>query len=112
MSPDPPLACSLDAVERTRRLAQIRAVGRDSLLSASPQGRMRFRRDPATQERLEAIIAAESQCCPFLGFDLVRSSGELVLTITARDGAELLAQDLVDAFAAGTRERVRRAGHG
>ena len=103
MSPDTPLACSLDTAKRPRRLAQIRTVGRDSLLSVGPQGTLRFSNDLGSRERLEAIIAAESRCCPFLSFDLARSAGELILTITAPDGAEPLAQDLVDAFAAGAR---------
>jgi hypothetical protein len=52
-----------------------------------------------TRERLEGIIAAESACCSFLGFDLGDDAGELVLTVTAPEGAEPLAFDLVNAFA-------------
>jgi len=40
-------------------------------------------------------------CCPFLTFDLRERAGELLLTITAPDGAEPLARELVGAFAAG-----------
>ena len=111
MSPDTPIACSLDSADLPGRLAQISAVGRDSLLSITPEG-MHFRNDPATRERVEAIIAAESECCPFLSFDLVRGPNGLILTIAAAEGAEPLAQALVDAFAAGTQEGVRRAGEG
>jgi MerR family copper efflux transcriptional regulator len=99
MTPGPPIACSLDADEREDRLRQIRAVGRDSLLSVSPEGSLRFRADEATRERVQDVIAAESHCCPFLDFDLREDGGELVLTVSAPDGAEPLALDLIGAFA-------------
>jgi MerR family copper efflux transcriptional regulator len=98
MTADIPIACSLDSEERPRRLRQIRAVGEDSFLSVSPEGRLRFRADEATRKRLEDIVAAESRCCPFLGFDLSEDGGELMLTISAPQGAEPVASDLVDAF--------------
>lgn len=93
------IACSLSAAELPGRLAEISAVGKDALLSVSSDGALRFRADETTRRRLEAIIAAESLCCPFLSFDLGEYAGALVLTIDAADGAEPLARDLVDAFA-------------
>jgi len=99
MTTDPQIACSLSADELPTRLAEIGAIGRDSLLSVSPTGVLRFRADQATRGRLEDIIAAESACCSFLDFELREDAGELVLTITAPAGAEPLAVDLVNAFA-------------
>jgi hypothetical protein len=99
MTSDPQIACSLSADELPKRLAEIRAIGRDSLLAVSPEGALRFRADQATRARLEAVIAAESACCSFLDFDLRERNGELVLTIAAPEGAEPLAFDLVNAFA-------------
>lgn len=95
----PPIACSLDADERLTRLAEIRAIGDDALLSEGPDGALRFRRDEATRARLETMIAAESRCCSFLSFDLQEAADELVLRISAPEGAEPLAADLVNAFA-------------
>jgi hypothetical protein len=100
MSPDTPIACSLSADELPQRLAEIRAIGKDALVSVRPDGTLRFRAGESTRRRLEAIIAAESQCCAFLGFELNADEGELALTIVAPDGAEPIAADLVDAFAA------------
>jgi hypothetical protein len=100
MSTDPVIACSLSGEELPQRLAEVRAIGRDALMSVSAEGVLRFRADEGTRGRLEAIIAAESCCCPFLSFDLREQAGALVLTITAPDGAEPLALDLVNAFAA------------
>jgi len=98
MSSDTPIACSLNAEELPRRLAEIRAIGEDSLLGVDEAGALRFRNDEATRARLEAIVAAESECCSFLAFDL-RTSGEaLELRITAPQGAEAVADELVAAF--------------
>jgi hypothetical protein len=99
LTTDPQIACSLSADELPKRLAEMAAIGKDSLVSVSPEGVLRFRGDRATRERLEAIIAAESACCSFLGFDLRGEAGELVLTVTAPEGAEPLAFDLANAFA-------------
>jgi hypothetical protein len=99
MTPETPIACSLSADELPRRLAEMRAIGRKSLLSVDPEGTLRFRADDATRRRLRDVIAAESRCCGFLGLDLREDRGGLTLTITAPEGAEPLASDLVDAFA-------------
>jgi len=100
MTTEPVIACSLSSDELPERLAEVRAIGRDALLSVSAEGVLRFRADDRTRARLEAIIAAESSCCPFLSFDLREHAGALVLTVAAPDGAEPLAFDLVNAFAA------------
>ena len=100
MNMETPIACSLSSDELPKRLAEMSAIGRDALLGVTPEGALRFRADQPARARLEAIIAAESQCCSFLRFRLAERSGELVLSVTAPEGAEPLARDLVDAFAA------------
>ena len=101
MDPDAPIACSLSGDELPERLAELSAIGMEALLSVRPDGALSFRADAATRASLEAVIAAESQCCSFLKFDLRERAGELVLTISAPEGAEPLVIDLVRAFAAG-----------
>jgi MerR family copper efflux transcriptional regulator len=100
MNKDVPIACSLDADELPKRLAELQAIGRDALLSVDPDGVLRFRADESIRARLEAIVAAESRCCPFLSFDLREQAGELLLWIRAPEDAEPLASDLAGAFAA------------
>lgn len=107
MTRDVQLACSLKAADLRERLATIRSIGKDALHSVSPEGVLRFRADRATRERLDAAIAAESACCPFLAFDLREDAGELVLTITAPEGGEVVASELVNAFAAGPQRPAR-----
>jgi hypothetical protein len=93
-----PIACSLGVDELPARLAQIRAIGDDALIGVTSEGTLRFRAGDTIRERLEAIIAAESQCCSFLHFELAGDGRELVMSVTAPEGAEPLAQGLVDAF--------------
>jgi len=102
MSKDIPIACSLSADELPRRLGELSAVGTDALLSVDAGGVLRFRADERTRARLEAIVAAESRCCSFLSFDLSEQAGALALTITAPEGAEPLALDIVNTFVAKT----------
>ena len=96
---DLPLACSLDAPALEERLAEMRTLGRDSLIAADEPGVVRFRATPDSRARLERIVAAEAECCAFLGLDLRQQRGELRLTISAPEGAESVAAGLVEAFA-------------
>ncbi len=99
MTSETPIACTLSAAERSARLAEIEALGRDALIGAGADGPLRFRNDPAIRARLGAIVAAESQCCPFLDLELSAGHAELRLAIRAREEAEPVARELVDAFA-------------
>jgi hypothetical protein len=99
-SSENPIACALTAAEMPERLAELRSIGADALLST--RGRtLRFRADDRTRARLEAAVTAESECCAFLRFDLHEENGELALTIGAPSGAEPIADDLVAAFQGG-----------
>ena len=101
MNTDPPIACSLTAAELPARLAEMRAVGERSLLSAehTDDGAvLRLRSDAGMRARVEALVQAESECCPFLAFDLGESEDALVLTIRSPDEGRAVVQDLVAAF--------------
>lgn len=93
-----PLACSLDGPALGERLAEMRAVGRESLIAADPVGNLRFRASPAVRRRLERIVAAEAECCAFLSLELSERDGELQLAVAAPEGAEPVAAALVEAF--------------
>ena len=96
---DLPLACSLDAQSLERRLAEIRALGRDAFLGMTAEGELRFRGAPQTKRRLERVVAAEAECCEFLSFHLREQAGELRLRIEAPEGAEPVATELSATFA-------------
>ena len=61
-------------------------------------GTLRFRANGDTRARLEAIVAAEAECCPFLNMDLREEAGALVLEIRAPQGAEPVVAEMVSAF--------------
>jgi len=99
MSSDLPIACSLSASELPRRLAELGAIGREGLRAVEPDGVLRFAAVPSLRERLEAVIAAELECCPFLEFELHEDGGGLLLSIAGPEEAEPFVRELIDAFA-------------
>jgi len=96
---DLPIACTLDGPALAERLAEIRAVGRDAFVAVDGDGTLVFHATPEARRRLERIVAAEAECCPFLRLDLSQTDDELRLTIAAPEGAELVRTELVAAFA-------------
>jgi hypothetical protein len=99
-----PLACSLSATELPGRLREMAVLGADALVDAGTEQRgtrawLRFAAADGIRRRVEAIVAAESQCCPFLTMRVGDEPGAVVLTIAAPEGAEPLLAELVGAFA-------------
>lgn len=104
MPPEIPIACTLGATEARARLAELAAIGRAALLGTTTAGRratLRFRPRTRVRERLEAIVAAEADCCGFLDLSLSDAPGAVMLHIAAPPGAEGAVADVVAAFAAG-----------
>jgi hypothetical protein len=96
-----PITCSLGAGDLKQRLADITAIGEESLIDyAAASGRhvLRFRSDAATRKRLEQIVAAEKRCCPFLDLSLEGRAGELILSITSPRDSRGVADELARAF--------------
>jgi hypothetical protein len=101
MPADPPVACSLTAAEMPKRLAEMASIGDSSLITARRADALavlRFRAAADTRERLEAVVAAESECCAFLSMELREEPNALELRIAAPDGAEPVIDQLVAAF--------------
>jgi hypothetical protein len=97
------MACSLEAGELVQRLQRIARIGSRSWLGTDSDGRrhsLSFRDDQTTRSELEAVIAAERECCSFLELTLDQAGGELVLTIDAGVEGEPIAAGLAQAFAA------------
>lgn len=86
MTDEAPIVCSLEERELQDRLDEVAALGAECLLGHEIEGerhRLRFRADEETRRRLEALVAAEAECCPFLDLLLVDGGEELVLTVSA-----------------------------
>lgn len=106
MTTDLPIACSLGATELPERLAEMAAIGRDSLIETDTtpvRAQLRFHDRAGTRERLEAVVAAESRCCAFLRMSVRSEHDAVALTIEAPAGAEPVLAELVAAFADGGR---------
>jgi hypothetical protein len=103
MSKDLPIACSLTGAELPARLAEMAALGRDALIDRRVEGRsarLRFAAGAGAgvRERVDAIAAAESECCAFLTLTVADEPDAVVLRIDAPEGAEAVMVELVDAF--------------
>ena len=93
-----PIACTLTATQMADRRAEMAAIGRAALLGA--RAVVRFRADAETRRRLEAIVAAEAECCAFLDLALRDQDDALALTIGAPPEARPVRDELVAAFGA------------
>ena len=105
MAADLPIACSLTASQLPARLAEIAALGAAALIDADHEGdraELRFTAGADVRRRVDAIVAAESQCCAFLDMCVTEAPGAIVLTIRAPEGAESVLAELVDAFGDGS----------
>jgi hypothetical protein len=76
-------------------------LGRAALIDARTEptrAQLRFVAGSGVRARVEAIVAAESQCCAFLTMRVSDEPETVVLTIDAPEDAELVLAELVDAF--------------
>lgn len=102
MSRPLPIACTLNATDLRERGAELRALGGDGLLDLAEHDDhtvLRFRADPEIRTRVEAIVAAESECCAFLDFRLDHEADASVLTISAPNGGAEVVRELAAALA-------------
>jgi hypothetical protein len=96
-----PIACSLNASELNARLAEMADLGRAALIDARTEptrAELRLAAGAGVRARVEAIVAAESECCAFLTMRVRDELDTVVLTIDAPEDAHLVLAELVDAF--------------
>ena len=101
MTSELPIACSLSATDLSTRLRELAELGRTALVDVrhgQTRAELRFAAGAGVRDRVEGIVAAESQCCPFLAMGVTDEPDTVVLTVQAPDGAEAVLQELVDAF--------------
>jgi hypothetical protein len=99
-----PLACSLSGNDQVHRLREMASLS-DRVLAVHPKGdrgaRVDFRGDMETKSRLERIVDAERECCPFLELALSDHGSKLAVSIGGPEGAEPVIQEIVRAFSRG-----------
>lgn len=110
-NPEPlPVACSLTPEEmRERQSSLIPALlERAVAIGPSDEGyRLHFKSDSGTLRTIVEMIAAESQCCPFLQFDLSvpPAQGDVTLTVSGPPGTRAFLDALFGYAAEQTRRR-------
>jgi hypothetical protein len=95
-----PIACSLDGADLRAREAELAELGRSLISVSEPKGSrlvLEFASDDQTRQRLDRIVAAEAECCPFL--QLRVSEGEtLKLSVDGPEDAAPVIADLAGAI--------------
>jgi MerR family transcriptional regulator, copper efflux regulator len=98
-----PIACSLGGDEVRKRQAEMAALGKSALIDARPGpagAELRFAARAGVRERVGAIVAAESRCCPFLTMELRDEPDVVVLSIEGPTDAAIVVEEIVGAFSA------------
>ena len=95
--PAPALACSLTAAEGAERAARWRALLDTHLLSrtATTDGRrLAFPAETAVAAELDALVAAERDCCPFLDLTVERFDDEVLLDVSGPPEAAAIVETM------------------
>lgn len=101
MSENPPIACTLTAPDYRKRLARMRALGEAALVNVAVEPTravLRFAAGTGIRDRVEAVVADESECCAFLTMTVTDEPDLVVLAMEAPADAELVLAELVAAF--------------
>jgi hypothetical protein len=92
-TPEPaelPVACTLgddDGAQRMHRWEALSAKGRPSARRSGQQLVVAYRPEPGVREELEALAAAERQCCSFVAWAVSQEVDRVVLHVTADPGS-------------------------
>jgi hypothetical protein len=101
MPPETPITCTLEAEDRTARLARARELGEQALAGLNVGDGSALLRFQGHYEAVDALVAAERPCCPFFEFTTTRHGQNTELEIVAPEGGEPLLRRLVAGVVAG-----------
>jgi hypothetical protein len=81
----PLVACSLDAGGQRERLAEwAELLGNASASAPTADGSCySFAASDELEQQIQALAAAEKECCSFLDFEISRRAGTIELTVTS-----------------------------
>ncbi len=88
-----PIACTLNADERARRVAEWSDLRDEHLVARDdiPHGvRLRFASQPGLKDDVRALAVAEAECCAFLTLAVTGDADEVSLEITGPDDAQVV----------------------
>jgi hypothetical protein len=84
-----PIACTLTGASLAERAEWLRRLGDAALIEGTRDGdRLALRFRPEAADDVRELVRAETECCPFLEFDVEPRAEELRLGITGPAGAE------------------------
>ncbi|MBA2522508.1 MAG: hypothetical protein H0V25_04165 [Solirubrobacterales bacterium] len=107
MPEEVPIACTLTNAELPGRIAAARALGADALVGLEVAERNALLRFRGERERVDALVAAEQQCCAFFDFGLRERRDLVELEIRTPEGGEPILRGLVAAVVAGWEDNAR-----
>jgi hypothetical protein len=84
--PELPVACTLDSDDGAARMLRWQALARKGRPSTRRSGHrleVRYLPGPGVREQLEALAAAERQCCAFVAWEVSQEGDHPVLHVTA-----------------------------
>jgi hypothetical protein len=96
-----PLACALDATDRTARLTHARELGEQALVGLEVHERRALLRFRGAHASVAAFVDAERACCAFFQFSTTPHGEDTELEIRAPAGGEALLRGLVAGIVAG-----------
>lgn len=85
-----PLACTLgpdDGPARMRRWQALAEKGHPSARRGGHRLEVRYQAQPGVRDELEALAAAERDCCSFVAWEVTQDGPEAVLRVTAEPSA-------------------------
>src|SRR6185503_18601839 len=78
-----PIACTLTGASLEERGRWLRRLGEAALIEGTREGdRLELRFRPAAAADVRELVRAESECCPFLSFEVNGAAGEVGLAVT------------------------------
>lgn len=92
--PEQHLACTLSGPELVERIQEWASVASHAKSRHVEEGRVVsvYPSDPRLLERMQELIAAEAECCPFLHFDIQQEAEEMIVELRVpKDMTEALA---------------------
>ncbi|MGA2014411.1 MAG: hypothetical protein ABSH51_28325 [Solirubrobacteraceae bacterium] len=81
-----PVACALgagDGVRRMRRWEALSLKGHPSARRAGHRLEVAYRVEPGVREELEALVAAERQCCSFVDWELEHAGDRIIVRVAS-----------------------------
>jgi hypothetical protein len=91
-----PIACTLSGASLEERGMWLRRLGEAALIDGARGGdRLDLRFRPEAADDVHELVRAESECCPFLSFEVDRGAGEVRLTVTGPSEARSVLDDML-----------------